>query len=141
MQKLRDYVTTFAARGACKCGRCADAPANPEQHQPAGHTADVVFFEVSAHDGADAHILRELVRANKQGDYGDVDVLDGKEHNYLELGGWIGDQGLALTLMGLGAVLGIWKLWTPKALLGKDAPEDLVKQMAGQGFVSVQMQS
>lgn len=138
MKNLHDYVNQYAERGACKCGRCADAPPNPEQHQPTGHTADVIFFEVSAREGADAETLKRLVRENKAGDYGDVDVLDGKEHNYLELGGWIGDQGLALTLMGLGAVLGVWKLFTPKTLLGKDGPDDLVQQMAGQGFVSVQ---
>ena len=102
MTNLRDYVIKYANRGACKCGRCADAPPNPEEHQPKGHTADMVFFEVSANPGADAETLKQLVSENKEGSFGDVDVLDGNEHSYLELGGWIGDQGLALMLMGLG---------------------------------------
>ena len=140
MNKLQEYVMAHAERGACKCGRCADAPPNPEQHQPAGHTADMIFFEVSARNGADAETLKTLLRENKHGSFCDVDVLDGKEHNYMELGGWIGDQGMALMLMGLGAVLGVWNLLTPKTMMGKDAPADLVNQMAGQGFVAVQAQ-
>jgi hypothetical protein len=136
--EIREYVMAHAERGACKCGRCFDAPPNPEQHQPFDHTADLVFFEVSARAGADAETLKTLVRENKQGEFCEVDVLDGQEHSYIELGGWIGDQGMALMLMGLGAVLGIWNLLTPKTLLGKDAPADLVNKMAGQGFLSVQ---
>jgi hypothetical protein len=139
MNKLRDYIIKHAKRGACKCGRCVDAPPNPEQHQPVGHTADMIFFEVSAGDGANADELKALLRENKRGEYGDVDVFDGNEHNYLELGGWIGDQGLALTLMGLGSVLGIWNLLTPKTMLGKLIPDDLVQSLAGQGMVAVQM--
>lgn len=138
MKTLQDYVMANAERGACKCGKCADAPPNPEQHQPAGHTADLVFFEVSARNGADAETLKRLVRENRQGEHCDVDVLDGKEHSYLELGGWIGDQGMALTLMGLGSVLGVWKLLTPKTVLGDLIPKALQMQMAGQGYVSVQ---
>ncbi len=138
MNKLREYVMAYAERGACKCGRRLDAPSKPEQHQPAGHTADVIFFEVSARPGADVETFKTLLRESRQGEFGDVDVLDGQEHNYLELGGWIGDQGMALLLMGFGAVLGVWNLITPKSLMGKDAPKELVNQMAGGGFVVVQ---
>lgn len=140
MKALRDYVMMYAERGACKCGRCCDAPPNPEQHQPTGHTADVIFFEVSARPGADAETLRALLRENFRGEYGDVNVFDGSDHSYMELGGWIGDQGLALMLMGLGAVLGVWKLLTPKTLLGNSAPKDIVQGLAGQGFVLVRAQ-
>lgn len=138
MNKLREYVMMYAERGACKCGRCCDAPENPEQKQPSGHIADLVFFSVSARDGADAEKLKKLISDNKQGSHCDADLLDGKEHSYLEVGGWIGDQGLALMLMGLGAVLGIWKLLTPKTVLGESVPKELEMQMAGHGFVAVQ---
>ena len=59
--EIREYVMAHAERGACKCGRCFDAPPNPEQHQPFDHTADLVFFEVSARAGADAETLKTLV--------------------------------------------------------------------------------
>ena len=109
MQELIDYIATYAERGACQCGKCIDAPANPELHQPVGHTADVGFFKVKARDGASAEELKRLIQANKQGEFGDADPLDGAPHSFIELGGWLGDQGLALMLMGLGAVLGLWR--------------------------------
>lgn len=131
-------MSEYAERGACRCGKCADAPPNPDQQQPKGHTADMMFFEVSAKNGADPEKLRELVKGNHGGVFGSVDMFDGQEHSYLEVGGWIGDQGLALMLMGLGTVLGLWKLLTPKTLLGNTLPKELQMQMAGQGYVSIQ---
>jgi hypothetical protein len=52
----------------------------------------MVFFEVSARNGADAETFKALLRENKRGAFCDVDVLDGEEHSYIELGGWIGDK-------------------------------------------------
>jgi hypothetical protein len=109
MQELIDYIVTYAERGACQCGKCIDAPANPELHQPNGHTADVGFFKVKARDGADAEKLKQLIKANKQGEFCEADPFDGAPHSFIELGAWLGDQGLALMLMGLGAVLGLWR--------------------------------
>ncbi len=134
---LAEYIEAYAQRGACTCGRCADAPENPEQKQPAGHTADVIFFKVSARDGASADQLKNLIREQK-GDFNECDPFDGKEHSYIEIGGWIGDQGLALCLIGLGSCLGLWKLLTPYTVLGKDVPEKLAKDMAGAGLVCLQ---
>lgn len=110
MQALVDYIVKYAERGACTCGRCVDAPANPEQLQPTGHTADLGFFKVKANDGANAEELTRLIKANKTGEFCDIDVLDGLPHDYIELGGWIGSQELALMLIGLGTVLGLWDL-------------------------------
>lgn len=134
MSKLAEYVMSHVDRGACQCGKCFDAPANPEEKQPLGHTADLVFFKVSAVNEPKADELRALIAQHK-GDYEPVNPLDGKEHNYLELGGYMGDQGLALMLMGLGSLLGLWRLLTPKSL---GLPDDLAMQMAGSGMISVQ---
>lgn len=49
-----------------------------------------------------------------------------------------GDQSLALRLMGLGALLGLWKLLTPRTMLGADIPDALAQQMAGMGLLTVQ---
>lgn len=136
MNELREFVTNHAERGTCRCGKCIDHPG--EDQPPDGHTVDMVFFEVCAKNEPDASRLRELIAANKQGEFGALDPWDGKEHSYIEVGGWIGDQGLALMLMGLGAVLGLWPLMTPKMLPG--LPDDLVQQMAVAGMVTIMPQ-
>lgn len=99
--------------------------------------ADVIFFGVKKGDAATAEGLRAALSAHK-GEFCECDPLDGQEHSYIELGAWVGDQGEALTMMGLGAALGMWRLLTPNTILGKDAPADLVQQMAGAGYVFMQ---
>ena len=100
-------------------------------------SVDLVFFHVAAIHGADAETLKLLLAAHK-GD-GNVTPLDGKEHGYIELGVWLGDQALALRLIGLGAVLGIWKLHTPKTVLGTvmKLSDEEIMQMAKSGLVTV----
>ncbi len=138
MNELQKYVQENTERGACQCGQCVDGVAHPELHQPKGHTANLIFFQVAAKPTANAATFKALIKESQGGENGmDVDLFDGEEHNYLELGAWIGDQGLAMMFMGLGAVLGLWKLLTP-LMLGLDVDDPLVKQMAGMGFISVQ---
>lgn len=136
MQELREFVSRHAERGTCRCGRCIDHPG--EDKQPEGHTVDMVFFEVSLKDVEDPAAakeqLRSLVLANKAGEFCDLDLPSSAEHSYLQVGAWIGDQGMALTLMGLGHLLGLWQVMTPKML---GLPEDLVQLMVGQGMISI----
>lgn len=127
------YVSEHSERGTCRCGKCADHPGI--DIQPQGHTADLVFFQVCARNEPDAHAFRALIESAKSGEFCDLDPWDGKEHGYMEVGGWIGDQGLALQFIGLGSILGLWKLMTPKMLPG--LPDDLVMQMAGMGMVTI----
>jgi hypothetical protein len=96
--------------------------------QPFGHTADLVFFEVTKSEDADAETFEALVEEEYP------HWLDGHEHSYLHVGGDVGDQGLALMAMGLGALLGLWTLITPKML---GVSDELVVQMAGMGMVSI----
>lgn len=117
---LTEYLTTNAIR-------CASAEAD----------ADVIFFGVRKGPQASADELK-AVMAQHKGEFCDMDPLDGKEHNYMELSGWVDDQGAALTLIGLGAALGAWKLLTPKTMLGALATPELVQQMAGMGMVAMQ---
>lgn len=130
IEALAKYVRNHAVRGTCKCGKCIDHPGTDSQ--PSGHTVDLVFFKV-ANDGGDAEQLRSLVVAAKQGEFCNVDLFDGKKHGYMELGGWLGDQGLAMMLMGLGSILGLWRLVTPKML---GMPDDMAMQAAGAGLLS-----
>ena len=133
MNDLHQFIANHVERGTCRCGKCSDHPG--EDQQPNGHTVDMVFFEVCAKDKPDADKLRELIAESRQGDHCELDPWDGKEHSYLEVGAWIGDQGLALMLMGLGSILGLWKLMTPRMLPG--LPDELVMQMAGAGMVTI----
>lgn len=136
MQELREFVVRHAERGTCRCGKCIDHPG--EDAQPDGHTVDMVFFEVSLKDAAEPEKLREhlreLVTASKAGEFCDLDLLRGAEYSYIQIGAWIGGQGLALTLMGLGHLLGLWQVMTPKML---GLPEELVQLMVGQGMISI----
>jgi hypothetical protein len=91
---LVEYVIKHTERGPCQCGKCFDAVKNPESKQPKGHTADLTFFKVRKTNNPDAKEFRKLVEK------GFPHWLDGKEHSYLETGGDIGDQGLALMAMG-----------------------------------------
>jgi len=61
------------------------------------------------------------------------------EHSYFELGGWIGDQGLAMQYMALGKILGLWQVMHPGMILNVNDPaqKQLADQMAGAGMVSI----
>jgi len=97
----------------------------------------MVFFEVAKVGDPSAEHLIELVEAH-HGEFNACAPLDGKDHSYIELGGWIGDQGLALQLMGLGVLLGLWNLLSPYTMLGECVTQDLAEKMAGSGFLSIQ---
>lgn len=132
---LQEFVSTYSDRGQCKCGRCIDVVADAPS--PNGtHTANLEFFEVCLKGEPKKEKFEALVKAHK-GVYGDCDLFDGKEHNYMELGGWIGDQGLALMMMGMGSLLGVWSLMTPSKMLGDSIPAEMKMQMAGMGMVTV----
>lgn len=136
MQELWEFVLRHADRGTGRCGQCVDRPG--EDKQPEGHTVDMVFFEVSLKDVGDPAAakeqLRSLVSANKAGEFCDLDLLSSTEHSYLQVVAWIGDQGTALMLMGLGHLLGLWQVMTPKML---GLPEDLVQLMVGRGMICI----
>lgn len=131
MDDLATYVTQYAVRGACQCGLCADAPAHPEQHQPLPeHSVDVTFFRVAAAEGARADDLRASVKSEHP------EYLNGAEHSYITIGADLGDQGIALMLIGLGHVLGLWRALSPATVL-PSLPHELKMQMAGAGMVSL----
>lgn len=129
MTELANYVMEHAVRGVCQCGKCLDAPANPEEHQPNGHTVSLTFFDIAQKD-ADKEDMKVLVEREFP------DWLDGQEHSYLEVGAQIGDQGLALMTIGLGHLVGLWEALSPDTLM-PDLPSDLKMQMAGSGMVTL----
>ena len=130
---LIEYINEHTTRGPCTCGRCIDAPHNPREQQPIGHTSDVVFFKVSLKNKPDLLVFKKLIK-NHNSEFCDIDLFDHKEHNYLEIGAWVGDQGVALTLMGMGELLGVWKLLTPVSL---GMSGEFAEKMAGAGMISI----
>lgn len=134
MTTLPEFVLEHTVRGECRCGRCVDVREEPPNRHT-GHTVDLVILEVSAKNDPCADEFRSAL-AKHTGVHCDMDPYDGKEHSYLEIGGWIGDQGWALLLMGLGALLGEWDLLTPTTLL-PGLPDEMAMEMAGQGMVAI----
>lgn len=97
------------------------------------HTADMFFFKMATQGEPDAETLRMLIR-DHQGEFCDLDILDGGEHGYIQVGAWIGDQQIALRLMGLGQLLDLWEIFTPNPL---PIPDEQKKQLAGAGMVFI----
>ncbi len=133
MEKLVEYILEHSKRGACMCGKCVDVSAHPEEHQPNGHTANVEFFKVSLKNNPVSQSLKKPIN-DHNGEFCEINLFDGNEHNYLDIGAWIGDQGTALALMGMGELLGLWKLLTPTSM---GMPPELAQMMAQQGMVSI----
>lgn len=136
VHELGNYVIGHTERGECKCGQCIDKGDKPE---PQGHTADLIFFKVAKRENPTAEEFRRLTLDSLQGAYCNCDPLDGREHSYIELGGWIGDQGVAMQYMALGALLGVFELLTPRTVLGLAESDDSAVKLASQGFLSIRV--
>ena len=139
MSALVEYVLRCTERGECQCGRCVDKGDQPD---PVGHTVDLEFLKVSMVPLTfpTAEELRGLVKAH-QGEFNQMDPYDGQEHGYMEIGGWIGDQGLALQFMALSELLGIGDVLTPTKILGPKIPVELRQQAAAAGYVTLKARS
>jgi len=108
--------------------------------QGGDRVVDMYFFKVTmARD--DQLDVQEFIRLTNEheGEYANCNPLDGNEHNYIELGAWIGNQTIALQYMALGQMLGLWKVMQPKLILNINEPENLeiANQMAGMGMISI----
>lgn len=130
---IQDYVLSRTSRGECQCGKCIDKGNNPD---PTNHTVDVFFFVVGLTDEqADAETFTKLT-AECKGEFAQINPLDGEQHSFIELGGMLGSQELALRYIGLGKILGVLDLLTPLQMgMSKDDP--IAQQMAGSGLVMV----
>lgn len=141
MNDLAKYVIEHCVRGDCMCGECTDVSA--KKFQPDGYTADVQFFKVALKNSgltdADKEIMRndfiQLIK-NHKGIYRDIDIFDGNEYNFIDIGAWIGNQGIALTLMGMGELLGMWKVATPNRV-APDFSEETRSMLAEAGYISI----
>ena len=98
--------------------------------------SNVEFFLVQTDTSKiNASQLKDMI-LNHLGEFDQVDPFDGKEHNYIELGAFLGDQGLALCLMGMGETLGLWKLLTPSKLM-PFLPKEVRDKLVGNGMIAI----
>jgi len=130
MSALVDYVLAHTTRCACSSLVCE------HRVDESPSTTDMFFFDVAAKDNPDADEFKKLIQEH-QGEFNDVNPFDGAEHNYIELGGWIGDQGIAMQFMGLGVLLNLWKVMHPVNMLKLERNNPLAQQLAGVGMVSL----
>lgn len=95
------------------------------------------FFHILPENNPDADTLKKLITSNPNGVFGGVlNPFDGDEHSYIEIGGWIGSQEVALSLMALGEHLKLWVLLTPEKVLPLIPPE-IQRAMAERGLVTI----
>jgi hypothetical protein len=90
---------------------------------------DMHFFNVKIIKDPKVDELKDFIKKHT-GEFNEVDVFDNTEHGYIELGGWIGDQGIALRFMALGNYLKLWELFTPKIML-PTMPIEFLNELAG----------
>jgi hypothetical protein len=134
---IAKYVAEHTERGECKCGRCADVGNKSDPTGP--HTVDMMFFLVAKAGCPTAEEFARLTKEHRS-EFSECNPFDGKEHGFIELGSWIGDQGAALLYMALGSLLGIFDLLTPRTVLpGLD--EATAMELAGGGLVTVKKRS
>ena len=126
--QLWRFVQEHTVRGACTCGQCVDAPANPQDLQPAGHTVDLTFFKIALQGDPDVDRFKELA----------APLMPDRETSFIQLGGVLGDQGFAMQTMALGHLLGVWRLRSPDTEFKDLIDEDLKQAMAGRGMVTIE---
>lgn len=99
--------------------------------------ADVGFFGIVLAPDSDltAVKLKNAIERAEKGAFMDIqlDKFRTDDLSYTTLGTWIGDQGLALALIGLGNLLELWDIVMPQTVGITD--EALVQRMMGMGFL------
>lgn len=103
---------------------------------------DVGFFGVvpQIEDG-ETESLKEkfmrLVAESHAGAFSTLNPFDGKDHGYIEVGGWIGDQEMAMRFMALAEHFGEVTVLTPKKVLGDKIDAAMEDQLMGQGLIAI----
>jgi len=126
---LVEYVMKHAVRGACECGQCLDVPECPKQPD-CGLTINLTLFTVGMQLNPDSAEFCHLVCIEHP------HWLNSQEHSYLECGGDMGSQQLALMAMGMGDLLGVWKCMCPETMMPMlDADTKML--MARSGMITI----
>ncbi len=102
----------------------------------------IISFHQTLHaqiigDPMQGDFLRLSKECEKSGVFDDVLPFDGREHSYIEIGGWLGDQGAALRYMALAAHFGLARLMTPDNMFGQTAPQDIANGLFATGHCTM----
>lgn len=134
---LAEYVSKHTDRTSCRCGNCIASQGTTSDG--VGRAVGLTFFDVYARCENDkapvADELRALIESHK-GEFCACNPLDGNEHGYMELGGWLGSQDLALRFIGLCDLLGLGKAMTPETMM-PFLDQDTKLRMAQGGMVTL----
>lgn len=125
-------VVTERTEGGLKVVEVYGYPPKPEHER----LVDCHFIWVGGVEGNDPEHLRDLFEKaleHKQGEFGEIDYERARGGpSYIEWGGWLGSQDIALQMLGLGELLGWWEVIIPERL---GFPADVADIMAGRGMV------
>lgn len=111
-----------------------------QEQEGATDTIDVGFFHVSfmddVMDSKDAFVVAlDACIDQRLGEFGSFDAERiGQGPSYIEVGGWIGDQGTALCFFALGEKYDLWRVITP-ARVGFTRADPEYDQLIGSGMV------
>lgn len=132
-----EYTGDPKLKAVWKLGKLVHANISQVEAGTEGATSVGLFEIIQTKDSKlTAEKLVKAIKAAHKGHYQDETVerlLLGP--SYIELGAWIGDQGLALCLMGLGEILGLWTVVTPRSLNITD--EAAIQSMMVSGFIMI----
>lgn len=92
---------------------------------------NLTFFGIRKVDGTPIEEFKRLIAPIKN-----ILNTTNRELSYIELGGLLGDQEVALRTMGLGHILGEWKVLSPDIML-PTLPKNIKMDMAGMGMVTI----
>jgi hypothetical protein len=129
VKKMREYILGYSERGQCTCGKCLDG--SPEaSKEDNSHSAFNGFFTVSLKGNPNKEDFQKLAE--------DAGIWPASgEISYLQMGAALDDQGIALQAMGMGDLLGAWRMLTPQRVFGDSIDSSMAQMMAGQGYVTV----
>lgn len=150
MVELAEYIVEYCIKGSweCTCGKCIDIDSD-DNVQNSGRkygtkTADVQLFKVTFRNLCDiSKIEKDIIKENfiqlikcHEGVNKDIDILDGREHGFIEIGKWIGDRNMALMLMGMGELLDMWEVITPNRV-ASEFSEETRKMLVDAGCILI----
>jgi hypothetical protein len=115
-RELVDYVIAHTIQGPCQCGKCNDFNKDVNVRGD----VDLTLFKVDKKGAPSKEKLKALCEAN---DLMATEV----EVSYVALGNRMGNQGLALRLMALGHILGLWTVLSPNQVLPALQEEDRMR--------------
>lgn len=101
--------------------------------EPRPGSIDVGFFHVMVLGAREDAFIR--LTTEHQSDVL-IDPFENQMHDYITLGAWLGDQGIALRWMAMAKHFGLVDLYTPRTFMPSLTDEEN-KKMCGKGLVIV----